>query len=303
MAFGLGKGLESLIPDKKPVRKTPVSSGMGLQEIAISLIVANPYQPRRHFSVERLEELSASIKQYGLLEPLIVSPGKKAGTYVLVAGERRLRAAEMAGLEKVPVTVRDTGDQEKLEIALVENIQRQDLNPLEEAKALRKLLREFKLGQAEVAKRIGRSRSAVANCLRLLDLHADVQQALLEDRITAGHARALLACKNQQIQIELLALIEGQHLSVRQTERLANKSKHASVVAKSTQRIEPPDATFARVGRQLSSHFGAKVQLVDAPNGGRIVIEYYSEEERNRIVDKILGKKQIKLPDIQDFTV
>jgi ParB family chromosome partitioning protein len=209
----------------------------------------------------------------------------------------------MAGLVKVPVTIRDTDDQEKLEIALVENIQRQDLNPLEEAKALRKLLRDFKLGQADVAKRVGRSRSAVANCLRLLDLHAEVQQALLEDRITAGHAKALLACKTEQLQTELLAQIEDQHLSVRQTERLANTSGARAAKQKKVRLPDPADATFARDARQLASHLGAKVQLVDAPNGGRIVIEYYSEEERNRLVDKILNKKSVELPDIQDFTV
>jgi ParB family chromosome partitioning protein len=286
MAFGLGRGLEALIPNKKPVRSAPVQPA-GMLEVAIDQITPNPHQPRKRFNVEKLDELASSIKEHGILEPLVVSP---EGTgYILIAGERRLRAAELAGLKKVPVVVRATDNQEKLELALIENIQRQDLNALDEAKALRKLVRDFNLSQAEVAKQVGRSRPAIANSLRLLDLPAEIQRAVLEERISEGHARAILAAPTQAQQIELLRQIEETHLSVRQTERLARQVAPKKTVERAA---DPIDPQLVNVARKLSSHLGTRVQVISAPRGGRIVVEYYSTEERDRVVNKMLGQRE-----------
>jgi ParB family chromosome partitioning protein len=293
MAFGLGRGLEALIPNKKPTRSDPVQPA-GMLEVAITQIKPNPHQPRKRFNVEKLDELAGSIREHGILEPLVVSP--EGSGFILIAGERRLRAAELAGLKKVPVVVRPTDNQEKLELALIENIQRQDLNALDEAKALRKLVRDFNLNQAQVAKKVGRSRPAIANSLRLLELPAEIQRAVLEERISEGHARAILGAATQAQQIELLRQIEELHLSVRQTERLARQT----APKKKTERApEPVDASLVEAARQLSSHLGARVQVISAPRGGRIVVEYYSTEERDRLVSKMLGR-QDKLSSARD---
>ena len=288
MAFGLGRGLEALIPNKKPTRSNPVQPA-GMLEVAIDQIKPNPHQPRKRFNVEKLDELASSIREHGILEPLVVSPDGTSGKYILIAGERRLRASELAGLKKVPVVIRITDNQEKLELALIENIQRQDLNALDEAKALRKLVREFSLSQAQVAKKVGRSRPAIANSLRLLDLPAEIQRAVLEERISEGHGRAILGAPTQAQQIELLQQIEELHLSVRQTERLAQQAAPKKHTERASIQVDPQLITLAR---RLGSHLGARVQIIAAPRGGRIVIEYYSTEERDRLANKITGQKE-----------
>ncbi len=305
MAFGLGRGLEALIPNKavKPVRPDPVATG--LMQVQLTCIVPNPHQPRKQFKLPELEELAASIKEHGILEPLVISPGRKPGQYILIAGERRLRAAEMAGLATVPVVVRQTDDQEKLELALIENIQRQDLNPLEEAKALRKLLRDFGLSQAQVAQRVGRSRPAVGNCLRLLDLAAEVQQALLNEQISEGHAKVLLGITGQD-QIALMREIIARHLSVRQTEQrmreiLLQKNPRKVVRALSK------DAAAEGAARAMTQHLGAKV-TIDGITSGKISIQYHTREERDRLVGKITGIEADQVldadaKDAPEFTV
>jgi ParB family chromosome partitioning protein len=296
MAFGLGRGLEALIPTKavKPVRRDPVAPA-GVHELPLGAIVPNPFQPRKQFKLPELEELAGSIREHGILEPLVVSPAPQQGSasaqpdkYILIAGERRLRAAELAGLKNVPVVVRQTDDQAKLELALIENIQRQDLNPLEEARALRKLLRDFSLNQEQIARRVGRSRSAVANCLRLLDLSSDVQRALLNEEISEGHAKVLLALANQD-QIAMLQEIKSQQLSVRQLEHRVRellRTKKARTI-RSGARITDP--VSARISRTLSSHLGAQVR-VDGVTTGKISIAFHSSEERDRLVNKITGQ-------------
>ncbi|MFO0704527.1 MAG: ParB/RepB/Spo0J family partition protein [Candidatus Andersenbacteria bacterium] len=289
MAFGLGRGLEALIPTKatKPARPDP-RQGSDTRELPLRSIVPNPHQPRKQFKLPELESLAASIKQHGILEPLVVSPPRTpTGNYILVAGERRLRAAELAGLQAVPVVVRQTDDQEKLELALIENIQRQDLNPLEEAKALRKLLRDFKLTQRQVGERVGRPSSSVANCIRLLDLSSEAQQALLAERISEGHAKVLLAVSPVD-QVALIAEIESQHLSVRQLEKRVREvlQTKAPRTANSGSRIQDP--VSARLSRTLSRHLGAQVK-VDGVKIGRITIGFFSAEERDRLVNKITG--------------
>jgi len=295
MSFGLGRGLEALIPNKKPVRPQPVAKeskgdNPGYLEVPLEKIVPNPLQPRKKFKVDKLQELSDSIKEYGLIEPLMVSPATAQGSYVLIAGERRLRAAELAGLNMIPVTIRETDDQQKLELALVENIQRQDLNPLEEARAIKKLMSQFNLSQNEAAKKVGRSRPAVANCLRLLELAAEAQKALLDDKISSGHAKALLGVSNQTKQVEVLRSVVDTNMSVRDTERLVKKilvpTKRTTMQAETLAGVDQESLTLAR---ELSSKLGAKVNIVEAPNGGRIVVEYYSKDERDRIAEVIKG--------------
>lgn len=294
MALGLGRGLEALIPNTKSSRRVFSKKDDAVMHLEITKIKSNPQQPRKRFSLPELESLSASIKQYGILEPLIVSPDLQSRErYVLIAGERRLRAAELAGLQKVPVVLRSSDEQEKLEIALVENIQREDLNPLEEARALRKLLSDFNLGQEEVAKKVGRSRSKVANSLRLLDLAAEVQRALLEEQISEGHAKVIMSLTNQAHQIELLHKILDENLSVRQTEKLASsfssKRPRKYSLPDLKEQIDPEDE---KISRKLSQRLGAKVQVIRAHKGGRFVIEYYSQEERDRLCQEIIGSKE-----------
>lgn len=293
MAFGLGRGLEALIPTKtaRPARRDPASE-MGVHELALSSIVPNPHQPRKQFKLPELEELAASVREHGIIEPLIVSPAREVGRYILIAGERRLRAAEMVGLKRVPVVVRQTDDQEKLELALIENIQRQDLNPLEEAKALRKLLREFNLSQEQVAKKVGRSRPAVANCLRLLDLAVEVQRALMSEVLTEGHARALLALASAD-QISVLHEIEANHLSVRQTEQRVRELLKRSVrVATPRRSGGKVDSQALAMSRRLSRSLGARVQVVPQGVGGKFVIEYHSQAERDRLAERLSGSPE-----------
>src|SRR5688572_6579296 len=216
---GLGKGLDALIPTGQT---TPSGDGSGITQVAVDLIQRNPRQPREKFDIEELENLAASIREHGVIQPLIVSPGKN-GIYVLIAGERRLQASRKAGLKTVPVVIRHASDQQLLELALIENVQRADLNAIEEAEAYQHLAKEFKLSHETIASRVGKSRVAVTNTLRLLDASAAVKQALVDRKITEGHARALLALSTAKAQEILLNQVINLDLSVRQTEALARK--------------------------------------------------------------------------------
>src|ERR671924_393221 len=216
---GLGKGLDALIPTGQ---QTPKRDGSGVTQVPIDLIQRNPRQPREKFDIEELENLAASIREHGVIQPLVVSPGKNE-IYTLIAGERRLQAARKAGLKTVPVVIRHATDQQFLELALIENVQRADLNAIEEAEAYQHLAKEFKLSHETIATRVGKSRVAVTNTLRLLEASAPVKQALVDGRITEGHARALLALNTAKAQETLLNQIINLDLSVRQTEALARK--------------------------------------------------------------------------------
>jgi ParB family chromosome partitioning protein len=249
----------------------------------VDLIQRNPRQPREKFDIEDLENLAASIREHGIIQPLIVSPGKN-GIYILIAGERRLQASRKAGLKTVPVVIRSATDQQLLELALIENVQRADLNAIEEAEAYQHLSKEFKMSHEKIAERVGKSRVAVTNTMRLLDASAAVKQALVDGRITEGHARALLALSTAKAQEALLNKVINLDLSVRQTEALAGKySGRKTVSAKKTGK----SADVNDVERRLRSGLGTKVALKHGKKGGTITIFYYSDEELESLLEKL----------------
>ncbi len=273
---GLGRGLAALIPQRDDGRSTV--------EIPISAIRRNPYQPRQAVDDARLGELAASIAQHGVLQPVLVTQTPHG--YVLIAGERRLRAAEMAGLERIPALVRSVAQQEQLAFALVENLQRSDLNALEEARAFRQLADEFGLTQEEVAHRVGRSRSAVANTLRLLELAPAIQAAVAGGSITEGHARALAPLQDESVQAEMLGVVLAKALSVRQTENLVRRHNEPGL-ARVSGRTVPPDLERLEAG--LREVLGTKVSLSRRRRGGRITIEYFDNDDLGRIYERLTG--------------
>lgn len=299
--YGLGRGLASLIPPKKNPSDThpptPVSGGAVsvlpsttlshpdvpvTREIAIGDIVPNPNQPRLHFDESKLTELTDSIREHGILQPLVVSLLGE-GKYELIAGERRLQAAKRAGLVTVPVVVRQAGNQEKLELAIIENIQRHDLNPIEEARAYLRLTDEFGLHQDEVAKKMGKSRPNVANTLRLLTLPVEIQRAIIEGKISEGHAKALLSIENPEKQRALFELIIKEELTVRETE---DKAREVSVRSHLRTAREPAPELAAKE-EWLTEQLGTKVKIQPKGKGGKITIEFYSNEELNGILGRL----------------
>ncbi|MDL1909340.1 ParB/RepB/Spo0J family partition protein [Chloroflexi bacterium CFX6] len=277
---GLGKGLDALIPagDTKPGE-----GGSGVTQVSIDLIQRNPRQPREKFDLDELENLAASIREHGIIQPLVVSPGRN-GVYVLIAGERRLQAARKAGLRTVPVVIRHATDQQLLELALIENVQREDLNPIEEAEAYQHLAKEFRMSHEKIAERVGKSRVAVTNTMRLLDACAAVKQALVDGRITEGHARAMLALNSAKAQEALLNQVVNLDLSVRQTEALAGK--YSGRKTPSGKRAnKSADATD--VERRLRASLGTKVTLKHGRKGGTVTIYYYSNEELDSLLEKL----------------
>lgn len=284
---GLGKGLDALIPGGKSTTSTPSafvsSGGGGVQQVAVELIQRNPSQPRLTFKEEDLNELAASIREHGVIQPLIVLPTSD-GTYTLIAGERRLQASRRAGLKTVPVITRQANNQELLELALIENVQRADLNAMEEAEAYRHLVEDFSLSHEMVAKRVGKSRVSVTNTLRLLGLADTVKQALVDGKITEGHARALLALSTQKAQSSALQTLLNLSLSVRQTEELVRKlSGQRPLKAKKPFR----SADIGDVEKRLQKSLGTKVALKYGKKGGTVTIYYYSDEELDSLVDKL----------------
>jgi len=274
---GLGRGLGALIPQTSPAGAAPV-------EIPISRIRGNPYQPRQRVEQHALESLAASIAIHGVLQPVLVT--EVLDGYQLVAGERRVRAAQMAGLDRVPAIVRQMAQRDQLAVAIVENVQRADLNAMEEAHAYRQLADEFGLTQDEIATRVGRARSTVANTLRLLDLEHQVQQALAEGNIAEGHARAL-AGASPAAQRQLVDAVIARDLSVRQTEELVRRLRERPVA--NTKPAADSDTDMGRLEEDLRQALGTKVLLARSRNGGRIVIEYYSDEEFSRLFDRLTG--------------
>lgn len=287
---GLGKGLGALIPQLEE------EDGQNTTEISIHQIVPNPFQPRQKFDDELLRELADSIKTHGVLQPLLVR--KVQDQYQLIAGERRLRASKLAGLTTVPVIVKDFSDQTAMEIALVENLQREDLSPLEEAEAYKRLIHEFNLTQEQIAQVVGKSRSAVANTLRLLNLTSEVREKLQENEITMGHARALLALETPIEQIEACQTIISNELNVRETEKLINQILYGDVSRETiletstttplTPKKQTEDPNLRDLTEKLTLHFGTKISIKGQPNKGRLEIEYYSQEEFERILDLLL---------------
>ncbi len=274
----LGRGLASLIPQRGPGQSVTV-------EIATTRIRPNPHQPRKRFDPDGLASLTASIADHGVLQPILVT--ETVDGYQLVAGERRLRAAQAAGLERIPAVVRQLADRDQLELALVENLQREDLDPLETADAYRQLIEEFGLSQDEVATRVGRARSTIANTLRLLELAPGVQAAVADGRLTEGHGRALGGLA-PELQDRVLDSVIGQELSVRQTEELVRRLREPrpEPAGPPARRVDPD---LERVEEDLRRALGTKVSLARSRRGGRIVIEYYSDEELGRLYERLTG--------------
>lgn len=282
---GLGKGLDALIPSggKNQYPAAAETSASGVQQVAVDAIQPNPRQPRIHFKENDLADLSASIQEHGVIQPLIVTQ-KPNGTYVLIAGERRWQASKRAGLKTVPVIVRQANNQELLEIALIENVQRADLNAMEEAEAYRQLAEEFGLSHEMVAKRVGKSRVTITNTLRLLGLAEVVKQALVDGLITEGHARALLALSTQKAQASALQTIINLSFSVRQTEEFVRKLAGQKMV-KAKKPVRSADV--ADVEKRLQNSLGTKVALKHGKKGGTVTIYYYSGEELDALLEKL----------------
>jgi ParB family chromosome partitioning protein len=275
---GLGKGLGALIP----------VSETGPTEVPIDDIAPNPMQPRQDLDLEALEELAASIREHGLIQPLIVSQlsDVEAQPYQLIAGERRLEAAKLADLTKVPVIIREASPQEMLELALVENIQRADLNPLEQAMAYRHLMDDFGLTQEQVAERVGKSRVAVANSVRLLRLPDEIKGSLAQGQITEGHARAMLALDGPDGQRNVWKAIIGRGLNVRQTEEMVRR---LTAEPRPKRLGQPPSPETKALEDRFREALGTKVQLFRSKRGGRLVIHFYSEEDLQALCDLMVG--------------
>lgn len=291
MPQGLGRGLGSLIPKKTmSYGQNPFSAGRDDSETVVlhdsdrvlkispDKIDLNPHQPRTNFEVAALNDLAESIRQHGIIQPLIVT--KKGDRYELIAGERRLRSAKLVGLKDVPVIVREEKEQKKLEIALIENLQRENLNPLEVARAYKRLIDEFSLTQEEAAKRVGRARSSVANALRLLSLPQAVQDALSSGRISEAHAKYLLGLENEAKQLNMLKKILRQNLTVAETDQEIKRLG-------GTKASRPKDYYDKAKEGELGEYFGTKVEIKRQGKGGKIIIDFYSEEELGEILKKI----------------
>jgi ParB family chromosome partitioning protein len=274
---GLGRGLTALIPQR--------TGGSATTEIPLDRIRPNPRQPRQVMDQGQLEELAASIREHGVLQPILVT--ETLDGYQLVAGERRFRASRLAGLERIPAVVRQLADRDQLELALVENLQRADLGPMEEAHAFQALVDEFELTHDTIAQRLGRSKSAITNTLRLLDLDPEVQSAIADGRLTAGHARAIGGLPVSQ-QAPVARTVIDQGFSVRQAEELVRRLREPREARPAAPR-RVPDPDLERVEEDLRRRLGTKVTLARSRNGGRIIIEFYSDEELGQLYDRLIG--------------
>ncbi len=279
---GLGRGIDSIIPDKKKTSATTVVEAKIEEMVDINKVEPNKDQPRKSFNEDSLIELSDSIKQHGIVQPLIVA--KKDDYFEIIAGERRWRAAKLAGLKEVPVVVKDYTDQEIMEIALIENIQREDLNPVEEALAYQRLIQEYDLKQDELADRVSKNRTTITNSLRLLKLDERVQNMLIEENISSGHARALLAIKNGDEQYTIAMKIFDEKLSVRETEKLIKSLGKEKKTVKKKPELKN-DFVYRDLEEKLKEVTGTKV-IVNrkTENSGKIEIEYYTQEDLEKII-------------------
>lgn len=293
---GLGKGLDSLIKDNSSAKKTAAVNTSsenkaeemksGEQMMKINMVEPNRDQPRKKFEEDALLELADSIKQFGVLQPLLVR--KRKDYYEIIAGERRWRAAKMAGVKEIPVIIKDYTEQEIVEIGLIENIQRENLNPIEEAMAFKKLLEEFNLKQDEVAERVSKSRTAVTNSMRLLKLDERVQEMIVDDMISTGHARALLAIDDKEQQYDLANKIFDEKLSVRETEKLVKEIKNPKK-PKMKKKVEN-EFVYTDLENRMKEVMGTKVNISSKGNGkGKIEIEYYSDDELERMFEMIMS--------------
>ncbi|KEI01697.1 ParB/RepB/Spo0J family partition protein [Clostridium botulinum] len=274
--FGLGKGLGALIPEEN------TESNESVLKIKMNLIKPNSNQPRKSFDEEKILQLAESIKEHGVIQPVILQ--KSNEVYTIIAGERRWRAAKKVGLQEVPAVVVELSDKEILEVSLIENIQREDLNPIEEALAYKKLIDEFNLTQDALGKRIGKSRTAITNCMRLLNLGSRTQEYLIDGVISEGHGRVLLAIESEELQYKIAQEIIDKQLSVRQTEILIKNIKKG-VKENQEEKLDNIKPYYKDITNKLQNLFNTKVVLSSKGNRGKIQIEYYSEEDLQRIID------------------
>lgn len=289
---GLGRGLESLIPTTGANQTAPESlpDKTGIpREVSVDVIRPNPWQPRSHMDQHQLEELAQSIRTHGVMQPLVVTSTDEDGTYTLIAGERRWRAARLAGHSMVPIIIKDVAPQAMLELAIVENVVRADLSPLEEALAYKQLIEDFGLTQADVAERVGRSRVSITNTLRLLNAPERVQEALAVGQISEGHTRALLGASSAADQLAILKLILERGLSVRQTEDVVRRWLSGTPAKKQQQEHTPEDV---RLESRLRDALGTKVAVKrgSGNTGGTITIQYYSDEQLQALYDRLIGE-------------
>lgn len=290
---GLGKGLDVMIPARVTTEKESNNKNVKKENVSretlikVNDIEPNVNQPRRNFDEDALHELSESIKQYGILQPLLLQ--KKDKYYEIIAGERRWRAARLAGLKEVPAIVKEYSNQEVVEIALIENIQREDLNPIEEAMAYQRLIKEFNLKQDELADRVSKSRTAITNSMRLLNLDESVQQMLIDDLISSGHARALLPIKDKEEQLAIANKVMDEKLSVRETEKLVKRILENKPVRKKEDN-ERNNLIYKDLEEKIKSVIGTKVSIKSGTNNkGKIEFEYYSDDELERLIDLFLS--------------
>lgn len=289
---GLGKGLDAMIPDKvnkstpaKEITATPTEDQAVM--VPINKVEPNKEQPRKHFNEDALLELSESIKQMGIIQPIVVQD--RESFYEIIAGERRWRAAKQAGLKKIPVIIKNYSEQEIVEISLIENIQREDLNPIEEAFAYKRLLGEFNLKQDEVAERVSKSRTAVTNSIRLLKLDDRVQQMVIDDLIQTGHARALLGIEDKEKQYTMAQKVFDEKLSVRETEKLVKKAQKEKDEVEKTKMDKQLEIVYQDLEEKMKQILGTKVSInAKDENKGKIEIEYYNKEDLDRLINMIL---------------
>lgn len=281
MKKGLGKGLGALITSADTQ-----NNESDIKELKINEIEPNINQPRKHFDNDKLQQLAESIKQHGVVQPIIVK--KEDDTYRIIAGERRWRASRLAGLTSVPVIIREVSSKQLMEIALIENLQREDLNPLEEAQAYDRLMKEYQLTQEEIANTVGKSRPAIANSLRLLGLPDEILAMLVSEELSSGHARALLSLEDKELQFKAAKEILEKNLSVRETEKLVKK-----LMTRSKPKAVKKNEEFQNIEEKLKDIFGTKVKLVNNNKRGKIMIEYYSNDELERILELVDSIKKI----------
>lgn len=286
---GLGKGLDMLFESAPQEDEAAAESSVSPQDVSetqLTLIEPNRNQPRRSFDPEKIDELAQSIREHGLIQPIIITPAQN-GRYTIVAGERRWRAAKKAGLKTVPTVIREYSPEETAQIALIENLQREDLNPIEEAAGYRRLMDEFSLTQEAVSEKIGKSRSAVANSLRLLSLDDELQKLVSDGKISGGHARALLAVGDNDARRELADKIISGGLNVRQAETLAKKLSKPKRTKPQQPSNDAYTAELERIGDRISSELGTKVSISETKKRGRIEIEYYGADDLERILSAL----------------
>lgn len=277
---GLGKGLGTLFEnDAQEVQESSES----IKTLKITDVEPNKNQPRKNFDLEKIEALANSIKEHGLIQPIVVTPSKK-GLYKIVAGERRWRAAKKAGLKEVPVVINEYSEEQIAEVALIENLQREDLNPIEEALGYHSLLEDFKLTQELISQKIGKSRSAIANSLRLLSLEDDIKKLLISGEISSGHARAILSVASSQLRLGLAKRIISDNLNVRQAEEIA-KQLNKPTKPKKERKLSINDIETENLANRISSSLGTKVKITHTPKKGKIEIEYYGNDDLDRILN------------------